>query len=258
MNFLTITSTKLSCLFWVLMLISACGKEPELCMTPYAAPVPADMYVYPLRPGMPAWATLTTAAQQVQALQLPDSVLRRISTPGLLATCLDYPMLPNMLAYNYLQRGAQATLATFNGFGQLVQRPEAAALLLDRYRLMTPRCLPPAEEQGAYSFSFSYLEMVLAQDEYLAQLTANQNRTLVREALSKYVEKELHREDVYGYFGLKTSAFVLARVMQAAHYAPFLTALSTDPDLQFFTTEAELNGKIHLLDTIVGYAKQFK
>lgn len=206
---------------------------------------------------MDAWASLTTTAQMVQVLQMPSNTLQAISTPGLPATCLDYPFLSDIVMESRLQRDFRTVLGTFNGYDELRQRPEAAALLLRRYQLMTPACLPSPDQQGSYSFGFSYVELLLAQDEYLAQLSAAQRRSLLREALAEYAAKKLLVDDVYGYFGLKTTAFVLARVMQVEQFGPFVSALATDPQLQYFTTEAELQGQFQTLDTVLAYAQQF-
>ncbi|QNP54520.1 hypothetical protein H9L05_22685 (plasmid) [Hymenobacter qilianensis] len=54
--------------------------------------------------------------------------------------------------------------------------------------------------------------MILAQEEYLAQLSSRERRSLVREALTTYAEKQRHG-DVYGVLGYMTTAFVMARVM---------------------------------------------
>jgi hypothetical protein len=221
------------------------------------APVPADAYDFPVRPGTPAWATFTTSTAQVAALQVPNSTLQSMSTPGLIATCLDYPLLSDIIASRYLQRSIRVILANFNGYDELRQRPEAAALLLNRYQSMRATCLPEQTQQGAYSFTFSYVEIILAQDEYLAQLSAGERRSLLREALTKYDEKMPLVDNVYGYYGLKTVAFVMARVMQAEQFRPFMSAVGTDTDLQYFTTEAEFRDKPQTLETVVRYAKQF-
>ena len=130
-------------------------------------------------------------------------------------------------------------------------------MLLRHYQLMTPACLPDAAQRGNYSFTFSYVELLLAQDEYLSQLSAAQRRSLLREALAKYAAKKLLVDDVYGYFGLKTTAFVLARVMQAEQFGPFVSAVATDSNLQHFATEAELQGQPRTLDIVLAYAQQF-
>ncbi|OWP61927.1 hypothetical protein CDA63_16925 [Hymenobacter amundsenii] len=240
--------------------LTACEKnDPEGC-APYVAPVPADTYVFPVVPGTPAWATFQTGAEMVAACQVPAATLPRLSTAGLVTTCLNYPLLGNMLASNSLQRGARSVLSSFNGFGELQQRPQAAALLLERYQRMRPACLAGKTqdvELGAYSFTFSYVEMIIAQEEYLAQLTAPQRLALLREAIAKYNEKLPHEADVYGLFGLKTSLFVTARIMLREQYPPFVAAVAANPDLAAFVTDVQLQGGPQTLSLVLEYAKQF-
>lgn len=242
-----------------LLVLMACKKDdPEdSACSPYVPPVPADAYNFPVRPGTPAWAALKSGAEMVQACQMPAATLQRISTPGLVATCLDYPLLFDVLAANSLQRGTRSVLDNFNGFVELRQRPQAALLLASRYQQMQPLCLPEKAQRGDYAFSFSYLEMTVAQDEYLNQLSPLERRNLLHEALTKYDAKQQHLDDVYGIFGLKTAVFIMARVMQAEQYAPFLTAVSTNADLQLFVSDVELQGKPQTLDLVVEHAKKF-
>lgn len=240
-----------------LLALPSCSKDDPSPCAPYIAPRPADVYVSPLRPGVPGWALITTTAEMVQVLQVPTGVLQSISTPGLLVTCLEYPLLPDIHLANRLQPAFRTVLGNFNGYGELRQRSEAAVLLLNHYQLMMPACLPAPAQQATYSFSFSYVELLLAQDEYLAQLSSAQRRSLLREARTKYAAKKPLVDDVYGYFGLKTAVFVMARVMQAEQFGPFVSAVATDPKLQYFTAEAELQGQPQTLDTILTYAQQF-
>lgn len=246
----------------LLLELTACRKkDPEAAScAPYVAPVPADTYVFPVLPGTPAWAAFTTGQQLVDACQVPAATLPRISTAGLVATCLRYPLLSNMTTFTSLQRGVRTQLANFNGFGELVQRPQAAALLADRYRLMRPACLPAAGavERGDYSFSFTYLEMVLAQDEYLRQLSPAERHRLVQDALATYAEKQASGAENYSIFGRKTTVFLLARLLQVEQYAPFDAAVRADPDLQRFVADVELGTKPQLLDTVVEHAKKFQ
>ncbi|MET4076781.1 hypothetical protein [Hymenobacter sp. UYCo722] len=245
----------LSFLFGVLVCV-ACKKEEVFCV-PDVPATPRDTYVFPVRPGTPAWAALTTSAQMVAVCQVPATTLTGISTEGLVATCLAYPLLPDILLANSLQQGTRATLANFNGFEELRQRPTAAAVLVERYRRLHPGCLPEPGQRGAYSFTFSYLEMIIAQEEYLAQLTAPQRLALLREAVAKYNEKLPYEVDVYGLFGLKTALFVTARIMLREQYPPFVAAVAANPKLADFVTDVQLHDDPQTLSLVLEHAKQF-
>lgn len=247
-------SFRLLGLLGAILLLSTCKKENSGC-EPYVAPIPADTYNFPIRPGTPAWASFKTGTEMVAACQLPAATLQSISTPGLLTTCLNYPLLADMLLATSLQRGARGVLDGFNGFAELRQRPQAAVLLLECYQLMRAACLPKTD-RGAYTLFFSYFEMIITQDEYLAQLSSAQRHALVREALTKYSEKEALGSAVYGGTGPQTTAFIMARVMQAEQYSPFIAAVASDTDMQLFVAAAETL-KPQTLGTIISYAKQF-
>ena len=241
----------------ILLCLTACQKnDPESC-APYIPPVPADKYVFPIIPGTPAWAALKSGEEMVQVCQVPAPTLRSISTVGLVATCLDYPLLRHMVFFNSLQFGVRVQLANFNGFGELQQRPQAATLLMQQYQFMRPACLPKEEQRSGYTFSFTDLELILAQDEYLTQLSSMERHALVREAVTKYADKQMYIKDVHGVFGLKTTAFVMARVMKLEQYAPFMAAVNNDSTLQLFISDVELQDKLQTLDTVLKYAKEF-
>ncbi|TDN39167.1 hypothetical protein E4631_25615 [Hymenobacter sp. UV11] len=240
--------------FFSLLLVTACKKEDSNTATP--ATDDADAYVFPIVPGTPAWAALTSGAAMIQACQVPPTVLQQMSTPGLVTTCLNYPLLNNMIAFNTLQRGVRSQLTNFNGFAEFQQRPDAAQVLVTRYQQQCTACVPPPADWGKYSLHYSYFEMVLAQDEFLTQLSSAQRHDLVRLTLAKYAEKQREIAN-YAIFGLKTTAFLLARIMQADQYAPFLAAVGTNPPLATFTKDAEIYGQMQVLDAVVTLAKTY-
>jgi hypothetical protein len=98
--------------------------------------------------------------------------------------------------------------------------------------------------------------MVLAQDEYVTQLSSAQRHALVRLTLVKYAEKQRKIAN-YATFGLKTTAFLLARILRADSYAPFLTAMGSSAPLATFTADAEIYGQTQVLDTVVALAKTY-
>lgn len=237
-----------------LLLVTACKKEELSAIPPVASD--EDAYVFPIVPGTPAWAALASGADKIQACQVPPAVLQKMSTPGLVTTCLNYPLLNNMLAFIPLQNGARAQLANFNGFAELSQRPDAAQLLVNRYQQLCTACVPPPTNWGDYSLNYSYFEMVLAQDEYLTQLSSAQRHALVRITLAKYAEKQQEVAN-YAIFGLKTTAFLLARTMKIDNYAPFLAAVGSSAPLATFTAQAEIYGQTQVLDAVVAQAKTY-
>ena len=73
-----------------------------------------DVYEFPVR-GVEEWWQLTVE-QRIATLQIPDVVLEKISTEGLLETCLSYPYLINVFFHDNYQQGFEGLMEEFNGF----------------------------------------------------------------------------------------------------------------------------------------------
>jgi len=253
---------KLKIILWtVLLLFSACDKEDDLnpkC-APYQAPAQLDVYTYPLVPGMPEWAELKTGSEKYAVTQLPDSVLQIISTEGLIESCLNYPLLGNMLAYTSLQRGVKAIMLRFNGFQELTQRSDASSALLARYSNMNPACNDGLESEleiGGYSISYALYEAIISQETFLSKLSEEEKSRLLQLALNYYTEKKKY-PGIFSVFNLKCSAIIMARLMLLEEHKPFLEGMQQDDYLRFFIEHIELQGRFETIEIVVDYANSF-
>ena len=198
-----------------------------------------DAYEFPIRPGMKEWKALSSHPEMLKACQIPEPLLRKMSTSGLIETVLNYPLyMLTVLAYDSMQQGFDTMTKQFNGIAELLKRRDAGAGLLARYRGMDPAGFKegPAEEgAGKYHFYFYRVELLLAQDNVRAGLTETQRVELQKELLVKYEVKKR----IGGYAGgLAKEVMSLngilqqedsARVFPTVVYTP---KLSTVPALQ--------------------------
>jgi len=69
----------------------------------------------------------------VAACQIPEHILDSLSTACLTKICLQYPLLFNILAYNYMSDGFNNFFNTFNGIRELYKRETALSELLKEY-----------------------------------------------------------------------------------------------------------------------------
>ncbi|HUM66835.1 MAG TPA: hypothetical protein PLV32_13340, partial [Chitinophagaceae bacterium] len=95
------------------------------------AQVLSQPYDYPIKPGSESWQALKTHKEMVQVCQVPEEILQQLTTPALLETCLSYPLLMDVLAFNNLVTGLEQTLKRFNGYHVLVVRPDFAKSLVN-------------------------------------------------------------------------------------------------------------------------------
>ena len=51
---------------------------------------PTDTYDYPVKPGTEEWQAFTSHAEMLEACQIPEAILRDMTTEGLVETALDY------------------------------------------------------------------------------------------------------------------------------------------------------------------------
>lgn len=217
-------------IFSLSLVLFSCDKQEIEC-TPFAPkPLgeyaynfhPKDQYDFPIRPGSPEWGEFTTGQEMIDACQVPAIILDVISTNGLIETCFDYPLLTNIFAFTSIQYGTERQMENFNGFGKLIQKSDAATLMLARFKYMDAIAIPEGDDVtiGGFVIGFNRFGMALSQPVFMAQLTTVERKELVHEAMVKY-QKFLLNHEVFGIFTVKVQALIMARAMQTEGYSPF-------------------------------------
>lgn len=85
---------------------------------------PPAAYVYPVLPGTDAWNAMSTT-ERCDACQIPEDILKSLSTRDLLIAVLDYPLMVDMHSYSNMEQGFLSVKNQFNGLQELVSRPDA-------------------------------------------------------------------------------------------------------------------------------------
>lgn len=75
---------------------------------------------YPIKPGTEKWKSYQNTPDIIRDLQMPENVLKSISTEELLNVCLKYPFLNSYIYSNNFYEGISKTIFTFNGFIELL------------------------------------------------------------------------------------------------------------------------------------------
>lgn len=219
----------LLCFIAVIMVYNSCKKDsPNIDCNSY--PIPSDTYKYPILPGTPAWANLQTGQQRLQACQIPDSILSKISTEGLIQSWLDFPLNNEIFSSNSPQNAIEYFIINFSGLRELVKRNDVADKLYKRYQLLNPSCItiyPTGVEQGKFTFIFTYIKLALAQDTILNKMPLQHKKTLMREALGKYELLKKYSQ-YYDGFTIDLSLFICARTMVNCQYQPFLNQINNN------------------------------
>ena len=216
----------------------------------------ADAYEYPIKPGTPEWKEYSHT-EHLEMLQIADTVLSSITTEGLLLTCLNYPFLGNMIAFDRYQLGIERVIANFNGLQELLKRPQVCLLLMKEYISLDPVKVDPdwtTLQRANYRYGFIFIEMLLGQEKLLSQLSKMERRQLLEECLSKYTAKV--QDETYGTMHWKTTAILMGRILLIEGDGDFRQKYDDDEKLRTFLQDAGIY-TIEQLNTIVVSADKY-
>jgi len=218
-----------------------------------------DAYDFPVKPGTEEWKTFQTHNEMLKACQIPERILNNMSTAALVETVLNYPLLLDMMAYNNIQYGFDQVASRFNGLQELLNREDTGTELIARYHTMDPVAIEDDwtdVEKGLYSFHFRNIEVTLAQEPILKNLTSAQRLDLLEESFIKYQGKR-QLVDIYGKLGLESSVRLMGMILShQENYASFIQKISEDIRLQAFLSSGSFSNDL-VLSEILSQAEQF-
>jgi len=94
-----------------------------LCLFSYLItaqePEKKETWDYPVKPGSREWASFTTGKQMVDACQIPNHILKSLSTKELVEICFNYPLFLDYAAANDERKGISHMIEIFNGLNEL-------------------------------------------------------------------------------------------------------------------------------------------
>jgi len=228
---------------------------------------PEEPYKFSVKPGTEEWKKFDSGKEMVDACQVPDPVLKNMSTAALVETCLNYPLIGHIYAYNNLQRGTEAIIAEFNGLQELMQRKDAGTEIMKVYGKMKPVNLKnewSLLEKGKFSFEFTAIELLLAQQPIINSLTTAQKKSLVAESLQKFKEKDVLVE-TFGSTGLTASALIMGRILEKDNFIPPASTASANAvgnvsseAVQAFLRRAEVVDADVVINVVVNAQAYFK
>ncbi|MDR0667997.1 MAG: hypothetical protein LBF90_05200 [Prevotellaceae bacterium] len=165
---------------------------------------------YPVKPGSEQWATFATGKQLLEACQIPQVVLDNINTTDLVGLCLDYPLLFEYTAFSDEREGIRIMMENFNGLKELSKRKDGAQKLANVYKgfPVVPSIMIKKDD---IPYKLILLELLLANDSFINQLSTDELVELNKIVLNKY-EYKLKHTDVYSIYNIKRT-FLLGAVV---------------------------------------------
>ena len=197
-------------------------------------------YNYPIRPGMAEWKKFHTAEDRYAACQLPTEVLSSLTSEALAITCLNFPLFLEVNMANNIQDGFTTVHNHFNGLQELLNRNDAGKSLMLIYERKNVKDLEGLDEKhkGDFSFDLTYIELVIAQDKIINNLSKEDKDHLSKIAIRQFIDKQRHA-DIFGTFGLTTTALVLAKLIKAAGQESILSETISPEEFKLFLSTTQ-------------------
>jgi hypothetical protein len=173
-------------------------------------------YDYPIKPGTEEWKKFRSLHEMEQGCQIPDSLLHLMTTSDLLETCLNYPLYLNVTAYNIPQQGFENVMRGFNGLQELLKRSDLGTVCIEEYITMEPDRII---EKNQSPFQYFYIEILLAQDTIINNLSKNDRIKLLEESYKMW-KHSWNRS-----FGNTGSLCVMGKILVKENYEPFISAV---------------------------------
>lgn len=134
------------------------------------------------------WSNLESHDEMLDVCEIPDTILKDMSTDELINIVLDYPLLIDILAYDSWNDGLEALSQDFNGIRELLNREDGAEKLLNAYCKSE---ITDSESQTDLDevLTIEFMEAALSQEEIIEQFDEKQLDQLSDEAEEKYTKK---------------------------------------------------------------------
>lgn len=93
----------------------------------------SEAYTYPILPRTEEWNRMSTLDEKIAACYVDEDLMKAMTTPALLETVLNYPLLVNIYAFDTIEMGIESVSGYFRGIEILKQR-EDIEVCLQEYR----------------------------------------------------------------------------------------------------------------------------
>ena len=213
-------------------------------------PIVSDRYIYPIVPGMIEWQQLESIDDTYKHCQLPDSVLKNISTPGLIDALIHAPMFTDFYTLSNSASALkwQAHYQNFNSATDLFMRKDAGNALVAYYKLVNFDCFINTSVGTYREYErMMGLEILFTKQEILDNMEHEKKKEGIAALLANYEQ--------YGYWH---SLFPMAHIMLADKYAPIVQYSQEHIEEFQYTLEGyDYPSNPNQWNIIISYVKNF-
>jgi hypothetical protein len=224
----------------------------------YLSAQESRVWDYPVLADNAEWQNLATFHKRLNALNIPDNLLARMTTEDLFKTCLMYPFKMLFFFQDNSQKGYDFLYSVFNGFRELEKRKDTPKELIKYYLTMNPEeiaSIPTSLNKGKFAFQFSFIEILLSQRHILENLTQNDLKPLLKKSIAVYEGKKTSIE-VFSIYGLSTTCMLLSRILEQTGNSFFNDLKESQKEFLRFVEDGSIP-EMKLADKIAFSSKEF-
>ena len=198
----------------------------------------------------------------MNAMEVPDILLGKMSTAGFLETCLMYP--GNTWAATDPQGNFQRSFRFYvnrsNAYREFFQRKDALAVTIAAYKefdyASSERYINNYENDAFVEFytKACYLGLILGQPELVGQMTQEQKKQVVGIGLSK--SNSLLTSQIFGGVAQGYIFYPLISILEGSSYGPLETLKKDSPNVASYHTNARVQTRQDL-ESVLGIAESF-
>lgn len=186
---------------------------------------PDDAYTYPFYPYMDEWKNYTLSELQ-DKLITDEKELTGHSTLGLFYACWEYPLIDSLLKKGAYQERFDQLLGDLPVYRLFASRDDAGDCLLSVYKGIKELYYPLVDRP-------MILEVLLSQSVFLDGYSSEQRKEIVVRCGEIQMWRSVSSNSRTYEFN-EVHSLLLARVMRADGYAPFMQRMQTDAALEEF------------------------
>ena len=166
---------------------------------------------YPIKPGTEEWANFKSGQEMIDTCQIPENILKNLSTSRLAHLYLNYPLLGDILFFDNYQEGFERISANFNGFSELFEREDAGTELLKLYQEFDLESFKKSNgKEKTNVFYDMCIDIVIAQPIFLEKLERQQETYLINESVNRLSMRQKIGDSSYRQ---RTTAVILSRIL---------------------------------------------
>jgi len=177
-------------------------------------------YLFPMYPGDKSWKE-TRYPIRIKALEIPDSILSRLTNTQLIGACFEYPFFINLFAFDNYDEGFKNLCHIFNGYTELLKRKNIEDDLINFYDEMLS--FKFKDKNSLYNefynpLKFYLIEEIISQDQIINNLDSIQRKKLFFICKEKFLMKKSNSEvfegqPVFSDVSLKSTMLIIGKLV---------------------------------------------